>query len=100
MRLVYSPEFDTKLEGISAWIQSYSGDSSSATKVTKVLLKNCSMLASFPRLGFEIRKDGFSTGLRALIVGNYIVTYTINADQIEVTNLIDSRTEEFQSLID
>jgi len=51
-------------------------------------------------LGFEVvREDGTAIGLRALVSDDYLVLYEISEKAIKVTNLIDCRTEEFQSLL-
>ncbi len=50
-------------------------------------------------MGFEIvREGGTSVGLRALVFGDYLVLYEVTEEQVNLTNLIDCRTKEFQNL--
>jgi plasmid stabilization system protein ParE len=99
MRLAFTPEFRSRLDGLFEYIRDQSGSTTVARRTVTGILSRVSILRSYPDAGMRLcRDDDTDTGVMILILGRYIVTYVRTKDTILVTSLLDSRTEEFSEL--
>ena len=99
MKLRYTPEAREDLLDIHRFIASQYGNPDAARKLTKKIMKSCSGLKEFPRMGMRLsEKIQRETPLRYLICGNHFVFYRIDDTEISVIRILDGRTNYLQVL--
>lgn len=82
MRLFYSPESIEDLRRIREFIEIK--NPKAAQKIAASILKGIKQLKSFPYLGVEVTQAPNPDMIRDLIIGNYIVRYLVNGEEIYI----------------
>lgn len=100
MKLEYSPEFDRRLMAFHDYIRDELKSPETAVRNANRILDQCSLLSFMPMIGMSIcTEDGRETGIRMLILEHHAVLYRICEDCVDISTLLDVRTEEFSKVI-
>ena len=100
MKLEYSPEFDRRLMAFHDYIWDELKSPETAVRNANRILDQCSLLSFMPMIGMSIcTEDGRETGIRMLILEHHAVLYRIYEDCVDISTLLDVRTEEFSKVI-
>lgn len=101
MKLVYSPEFDRRLDAFYSYIKDTLKSPETAAANANRILDQCSLLSVLPEIGRCIfTEEGRDTGIRMMILEKHAVLYQILDECVYIANLLDARTEEFLKIID
>ena len=82
MRISYSPESIEDLRRLREFIEI--NNPMAAQKAAASILKGIQQLKSFPYLGVEVSQAPNPEMIRDLIIGNYIVRYLVNGEEIYI----------------
>jgi toxin ParE1/3/4 len=95
MKIIFSEEADLDLLQIHTYLGARSR--AAALSLASTFNKKFESLARFPFLGRE--RAAFASGLRSVVVENYVIFYRIERDQISIVRVLDGRRDidaEFQ----
>ena len=93
MKLIYTPKAREDLREIKLYITDTLQNKIAADNISKMILKNCSLLKDNPLLGVDLSgKIDKQTDLRFLIIKNYIAFYKLENDAIKVIRIRNART--------
>jgi plasmid stabilization system protein ParE len=82
MRISYSPESIEDLYRLREFIEINNPRAAQTTAAS--ILKGIKQLKSFPYLGVEVPQAPNPEVIRDLIIGNYIIRYLVNGDEIYI----------------
>lgn len=82
MRISYSPESIEDLRRLREFIEI--NNPMAAQKAAASILKGIQQLKSLPYLGVEVSQAPNPEMIRDLIIGNYIVRYLVNGEEIYI----------------
>jgi plasmid stabilization system protein ParE len=85
MRIFYSPESIEDLRRLREFIEI--NNPMAARKAAASILKGVEQLNSFPYVGVEVSQAPNPEMIRDLIIGNYIVRYLVNSEEIHILRL-------------
>ena len=77
-----SPEAEAELDEIWWYVVERSGSVGAAKSVVASITERFSLLASFPNLGRP--RDDLRPGLRGFVVGDYVILYRIDAEDVAI----------------
>ena len=101
MKLEYSPEFDRRLKAFHDYIRDELKSPETAIRNINRILNQCSLLSFMPMIGMSIcTGGGKETGIRMLILDHHAVLYRISEDFVDISTLLDTRTEEFSKVME
>ena len=89
MRIYYSPESIEDLRRLREFIDIK--NPTAAQKIAASISKGIKQLNSFPYLGVKVPKAPNPEVIRDLIIGNYIVCYLVNDEEIYVLRVWDHK---------
>jgi len=82
-----APEVETELDGIWYYIANASGSLETADRVVDSITERFWLLANYPHLG-RSRDQDLRPGLRSFSVGEYIIIYRIQHDDVLILHVI------------
>lgn len=85
MRVVYSQ--DAKLDVQRLWFFIASKSQYSAINIITNLADKIESLSSFPKLGFPVEAASFEHEIRELLVHDYVIRYSIEANIINILRI-------------
>lgn len=93
MKLIYTPKAREDLRDIKHYITDTLQNKIAAENISKMILKDCSLLKDNPLLGVDLSgKIDKQTDLRFLIIKNYIAFYKVENDVIKIIRIRNTRT--------
>ena len=99
MRISYAPEAREDLRELKEFIAMEYQNPKSATEITQKIMRTCSNLKRFPRMGMRLsEKIPVETPLRFLICGKHFVFYRIDGTTIRITRILDGRSDYIRIL--
>jgi toxin ParE1/3/4 len=87
MAHILSPEAEAELDGIWLYIAKESGNPDIADRFIDTLSHHFHRLALNPRIGRRRDRD-LRPGVRSFPVGNYIILYRIEREDVQILNVI------------
>src|SRR5690348_16206493 len=99
MRIVFSPAAEHDLGDIFTYIKDDLQNSMAARNIAAKILQRLQSLAEFPELGAGLgSSDARLADHRYLVVGNYLVIYTLTNVEILVLRILFGRSDYIQLL--
>ena len=100
MRLRYTPEAISDLQGIRKYIKVTLRNSQAAARIPKMILDHCAGLKEFPESGVSLAAlTGYETDLRMLVCGHFLALYRIDRDAVSVARIINARQDYMRTLL-
>jgi toxin ParE1/3/4 len=87
-----APRAARDLDNIWLYVARDSGSVEVANKLIDAVTEQFLLLARYPRLG-RSRDDDFGTGSRSLTVGEYLVVYCVEAEDVLILRVVHGRRD-------
>jgi toxin ParE1/3/4 len=87
-----APRAAADLDNIWLYVARDSGNIEIANKLIDSITDQFFLLARYPRLGRE-RHDDFGAGSRSLAVGEYVVVYCVEAEDVLILRVVHGRRD-------
>lgn len=101
MKLRYTPQAQLDLRLIKSYISNVLMNKTAASRISKAILKSCSILKDNPMLGKDLSAYvDEPTDYRFIICENYLAFYTINDGYVAVERILDGRTDYLRTILD
>ena len=101
MRLEYAPEALEDIQETKRYIATVLKNRSAASRVAKMLVRNCKQLKEQPYLGMAVEaRTGYSSDMRYLICESWLAFYRIQDGTVQIVRVIDGRTDYVRVLFD
>ena len=100
MKLRYTPEAISDLQGIRKYIKGTLRNAQAAVRIPKMILDHCAGLKEFPESGVSLTAlTGYETDLRMLVCGHFLALYRIDRDAVSVARIINARQDYMRILL-
>ncbi len=86
-----APEARAELRSIWNYIFKESGNAVAADSVVDAITERFYLLSQFPRMGRS--RDDLRPGLRSFPVGQYVIIYTIEDEDVEILHVFHGRQD-------
>jgi toxin ParE1/3/4 len=86
-----APQARAELSTIWAYIVKESGNVAAADGVIDAITERFCLLAQYPRMGRS--RDDLRPGLRSFAVGEYVIVYTIEREDVEILRVFHGRQD-------
>ncbi len=86
-----APQARAQLDHIWNYIASESGSVAAADRVIDAITERFYLLAQFPHMGHA--RDDLRSGLRSLPVGQYVIIYTIDDEDVHILYVFHGRQD-------
>ncbi len=87
MSVLLQPEAEADLDAIWLYVAKKSGSLETATRVVETISSRIWLLAEKPRLGRR-RDDDLRAGLRSLPVGEWVILYRIEGEDVVILHVL------------
>lgn len=101
MKIRYTPQAQLDLRAIKDYIGNKLMNKSAAIRISRAILKSCSLLKDNPYLGRDL-SDMIDepSDYRYIICERYLVFYLIEEGYISVERIVDGRTDYVSTIFD
>jgi toxin ParE1/3/4 len=86
-----APQARAELSSIWAYIVRESGNVAAADGIIDTITEHFYLLAQYPRMGRS--RDDLRPGLRSFAVGEYVIVYTIEHEDVEILRVFHGRQD-------
>lgn len=98
-KLLIARQVERDLTEIELYVMKLGGYSSNITVFLEHVYDSIESLLIYPFLGIELNKQTLiSTGLRYLVIDNYLIFYEVIGNEINVYRVLSQRTDYIQRL--
>jgi toxin ParE1/3/4 len=87
-----TPQAEADLDGIWYYVAKESGSMEIANRLIDSITDRFVLLAGFPYLG-RVRDDDFGLGSRSVGVGDYVILYCVEAEDVLILRVVHGRRD-------